>query len=137
MANDFEPRVGHKFQFRAKPQPGWNGITVCEVTEVKAPKRLAYTWNNTEGTLQTVVRWTLEPQGAGTKLVLEHDGFEGFKHVLLSFMMGSGWKRMLRKKFEPAMRALETSSLEPQGPDAHCEESDTLAHRVVGKIAGS
>jgi uncharacterized protein YndB with AHSA1/START domain len=26
MQNDFEPRVGHKFQFRSKPVGGWDGI---------------------------------------------------------------------------------------------------------------
>jgi uncharacterized protein YndB with AHSA1/START domain len=31
MNNDFEPVVGHKFQFRAEPMPNWNGIVDCEV----------------------------------------------------------------------------------------------------------
>ena len=26
MKNDFEPRVGHRFQLRAQPMPHWNGI---------------------------------------------------------------------------------------------------------------
>ena len=26
MKNDFQPVVGHKFNFRAEPMPGWNGV---------------------------------------------------------------------------------------------------------------
>lgn len=26
MENDFQPRVGHRFQFRDEPRPGWRGI---------------------------------------------------------------------------------------------------------------
>ena len=46
MKNDFQPRVGHRFQFRAQPVPGWSGVTNCEVLEVDAPKRLAYRWGD-------------------------------------------------------------------------------------------
>jgi uncharacterized protein YndB with AHSA1/START domain len=31
MQNDFEPKVGHHFIFRAAPAPGWTGVTHCEV----------------------------------------------------------------------------------------------------------
>jgi len=31
MPNDFQPRLGHKFQFRTKPAPGFDGIVNCEV----------------------------------------------------------------------------------------------------------
>jgi uncharacterized protein YndB with AHSA1/START domain len=103
MENDFEPRLGHKFTFRAKPQPGWDGVTYCEVTELDPPRRLAYTWRGGAGsdkplTLDTVVRFTLEPVAGGTRLVLEHTGFEGMRAVLVSFMLGSGWAKMLRQK---------------------------------------
>jgi uncharacterized protein YndB with AHSA1/START domain len=99
MANDFEARVGHTFQFRDRPRGPWDGIVHCEVVECEAPRRLAYTWRGNTG-LDTRVTWTLEPAGAGTRLTLEHTGFEGFGEVLLSFMMGAGWKKMLRKKLE-------------------------------------
>ena len=44
MANDFEPRVGHRFQFRTRPAPGFDGIVRCEVVTLEEPRRLAYTW---------------------------------------------------------------------------------------------
>jgi uncharacterized protein YndB with AHSA1/START domain len=34
MKNDFEPVVGHRFNFRAAPIHGWNGVTDCEVLEI-------------------------------------------------------------------------------------------------------
>jgi hypothetical protein len=36
MKSDFQPVVGHKFQFRSEPTPHWNGVTDCEVVVVEA-----------------------------------------------------------------------------------------------------
>lgn len=109
MENDFQPVLGHKFQFRSKPQGGWDGVTHCEVVELDPPRRVAYTWTgkNTDGSpslAHTLVRWTLSPEGAGTRLVLEHEGFEGFGEVMVSFILGSGWKKMLATRL-PAVIA--------------------------------
>ena len=46
MANDFEPRVGHRFTFHMPPMQGWNGVTDCEVLSVEPPDELSYTWNS-------------------------------------------------------------------------------------------
>jgi uncharacterized protein YndB with AHSA1/START domain len=35
MKNDFEPRLGAQFTFRAKPMRDWNGIVRCEVTALE------------------------------------------------------------------------------------------------------
>jgi uncharacterized protein YndB with AHSA1/START domain len=103
METDFEPRLGHRFTFRAKPQAGWDGVTYCEVTELDPPHRVAFTWRGGSGqdrppTLDTVVRFTLTPEGSGTRLTLEHMGFRGFKAIFVSFMMKAGWTKMLRGK---------------------------------------
>lgn len=101
MPNDFLPKLGHRFQFRSKPQGNWNGVTDCEVIEFEPPKKLAYTWSGQsksgqgKALNQTVVRWTLLPENGGTRLVLEHTGFEGFGEVMVSFMMGFGWKKKM------------------------------------------
>jgi len=117
METDFEPRLGHKFTFRSKPQPGWDGVTHCEVVELEVPHKLAYTWRGGPGkdrplTLDTVVRWTLLPEGAGTstRLVLEHTGFEGLKAVLVSFMLKSGWKKMMRGKLRETIEELSRAA---------------------------
>src|SRR5262245_13781198 len=69
MKNDFQPVVGHKFQFRATPMPGWKGYTNCEVLELDEPKRLVYSWGDgteSDSGLRTVVTWTLTPTANGT-----------------------------------------------------------------------
>jgi uncharacterized protein YndB with AHSA1/START domain len=30
MENDFQPVVGHRFNFRAAPMPHWNGVVDCQ-----------------------------------------------------------------------------------------------------------
>jgi uncharacterized protein YndB with AHSA1/START domain len=76
-SNDFQPVVGHTFQFR--DAPGWEGAVDCEVIEVDEPHRLSYSWA-TDGARDTpnatVVTWTLaEAEGGVTRLHLEQSGF--------------------------------------------------------------
>jgi uncharacterized protein YndB with AHSA1/START domain len=35
MKNDFQPVVGHRFNFRATPMPNWNGVTDCQVLVIE------------------------------------------------------------------------------------------------------
>ncbi|MDI3339843.1 MAG: SRPBCC domain-containing protein [Sphaerobacter sp.] len=76
-SNDFQPVVGHRFQFR--DAPGWDGVVECEVIEVDKPRRLSYTWmTEGQGNLRhaTVINWTLtEVEGGVTRLRLEQRGF--------------------------------------------------------------
>jgi uncharacterized protein YndB with AHSA1/START domain len=90
MENDFQPVVGHRFQFRAQPVGGWDGIIESEVLIVDAPHRLSYTWESA-GQKNTVT-WTLEDLGDGkVNLHLEQTGitnpqaFQGATY---------GWTRM-------------------------------------------
>lgn len=96
MENDFEPRVGHRFQLRAKPVPGWDGIVNCEVLELDEPRRMAWSWKSS-APLDTVLTITLHPDGAGTRLHLAHTGFAGMKQMMVSFILGSGWKKIVRE----------------------------------------
>ncbi len=79
MANDFQPVVGHRFNFRAPPMPHWNGVTDCEVLAVEPCERLSYSWNasgeESAGGLKTVVTWTLTPTAAGALVRMEQSGF--------------------------------------------------------------
>ncbi|WP_138751321.1 SRPBCC family protein [Paenibacillus sinopodophylli] len=83
--NDFEPVVGHQFQFRNKPSEWWDGIINGEVLIVDAPNRLSYTW--AVGDEKHTVTWTLQDFGNGvvnlhleqTGITNEH-GFAGAKH---------------------------------------------------------
>ncbi|MGB5961845.1 MAG: SRPBCC domain-containing protein [Coleofasciculaceae cyanobacterium] len=76
MENDFEPRVGHKFRFQTEPQQGVNNTIYCEVIELDEPRCLSYTWTGNFMCPPTIVTWTLLPVEGGTKLQLEHTGFE-------------------------------------------------------------
>ena len=71
--NDFEPKVGRKFQFRSEPMPQWDGVIDCEVLVVEPAKRLSYTWS-TMG-MASEVLFTLTPADGGTHVRMEHSGF--------------------------------------------------------------
>jgi uncharacterized protein YndB with AHSA1/START domain len=99
MANDFQPVVGHRFQFRATPVPGWSGVTNCQVLEVDEPNRLVYAWGDgteSDSGLRTVVTWTLTEMDGGAHVRMEHAGFRpqdegGYRG------MGGGWPRILAR----------------------------------------
>ena len=73
MDNDLEPLPGHRFHFRSKPMPYWDGMIDCEVLIVEAGKKLSYTWNALG--LESVVVWTLAPTDGGTLVRMEQSGF--------------------------------------------------------------
>ena len=79
MQNDFQPVVGHSFNFRAAPMPHWNGVVDCPVLVVEPERRLSYSWNasgdEAAGGLKTVVAWTLTPTQGGVLVRLEQSGF--------------------------------------------------------------
>jgi uncharacterized protein YndB with AHSA1/START domain len=102
MKNNFEARVGHKFQFRVEPKPrGWSGTVDCEVLEADPPRRLVYSWCGSG--LDTVVSWTLEAVGGETRVRLEHTGFLGARGWMASRMTGKGWSSKILTKNIPAL----------------------------------
>ncbi len=119
MPNDFEPIIGREFTFRKPPQKGWDGITWCQVIDFHPLKTVAYTYRGQatgEKTLacagvisdtadkavkgiftqlDTVLRFTVEPNVGGTLVTLEHSGFKGLKLVIVSLVLGMGWKKIM------------------------------------------
>ncbi len=79
MKNDFQPVVGHRFNFRATPMPQWNGVTDCQVLVVEPNEKLSYSWNasgeEAAGGLKTVVTWTLTKTKNGVLVRMEQSGF--------------------------------------------------------------
>jgi uncharacterized protein YndB with AHSA1/START domain len=61
MKNDFQPIVGHRFNFRAD----WGAVD-GEVLAVEPNKMLSYGW--AAFGLESVVTWTLTPTSTGTHL---------------------------------------------------------------------
>jgi uncharacterized protein YndB with AHSA1/START domain len=98
MPNDIDPQVGHRFTFRTKPAPGFDGIVRCEVLEADPPHRLVYTWaGGPTKAKPTTVAWTLSRVEGGTRLTLEHTGFSGLGGFFLKAMLGRGWGHKLRE----------------------------------------
>jgi len=64
---------GAAFVFTAPPQPGWDGVVHCRMLEIKAHRKLSYTW--TVGDIDTVVTFALSPTASGTHLSLVQSGF--------------------------------------------------------------
>ncbi|PLL12667.1 ATPase [Tabrizicola sp. TH137] len=96
MPNDFAPHIGHRFTFRTKPAPGFDGVVRCEVLELRAPERVAFTWVG--GPLETVVSFDLEAVARGTRITLRHAGFDGAGNLLPRVVLGFGWRSLLAKK---------------------------------------
>jgi uncharacterized protein YndB with AHSA1/START domain/DNA-binding transcriptional ArsR family regulator len=98
MKNDFQPVVGHRFNFRADPMPQWNGVTDCEVLIVEPYERLSYSWNasgeEAANGLKTVVTWRLTPTKGGTLVRMEQSGFRPEDDRFYQGA-GYGWQKMI------------------------------------------
>ncbi|MFI7011845.1 SRPBCC domain-containing protein [Streptomyces sp. NPDC050145] len=92
-AGDVKPVVGHRFTL----DMGNFGSRPCEVTEVEDERVLAYRF--AEDTLDTLVTWTLRPEGDGTRLVLTHAGFDLDSPLGGQAYegMGKGWPHVLER----------------------------------------
>jgi uncharacterized protein YndB with AHSA1/START domain len=92
-AGDVKAVVGHRFTL---DMGAW-GEQPCEVTEVVPERRLAYRF--AEGSLDTVITWQLAPEGEGTRLVLDHTGFDLDSPMGRQALngMGNGWPGLLRR----------------------------------------
>jgi len=69
----FELEPGAEFTLKTEPQPGWDGVVSCRMLEVEARRTLSWRW--VVGDIDTVVRFTLMPTEAGTRLSLVQSGF--------------------------------------------------------------
>lgn len=107
MPNDFEPVVGKRFTFTTRPIGAWDGIVQCEVLEVVSFRRLIYSWmggadaedgkDSYGSRLDSVVTWTLQPEGKGTRLRMVHAGFRSPGNDFAYGAMSSGWQRIVGK----------------------------------------
>ena len=115
MPNDFEPVVGKRFTFKTRPIGDWDGVVQCEVLEIVPHRRLVYSWrggsdsNNSDSNygskLDSVVTWTLQPEGGGTRLRLVHAGFRSPQNDSAYDAMSPGWGRIMGRISEIAAAA--------------------------------
>jgi uncharacterized protein YndB with AHSA1/START domain len=94
MPNTFRLELGHQFTFSTVPDPGsgFDGTVHCQVLGFDAPRWLRISWR--AGGLDTTVTWTLRPEGTGTRLFLEHAGFDPGDpfHRRTRDLLGGGWR---------------------------------------------
>jgi uncharacterized protein YndB with AHSA1/START domain len=104
----FSTAVGTRFQFVAKPMPGWKGIVECEVLESREPHLLRYSWLGDEGDDVTEVSYRLEPLGTGTRFIYAHTGFKGVGGFLVAKLaLGPVRKKMLGEMLPAVLGELE------------------------------
>ena len=110
----FATVVGTKFQFIAKPKPGWNGIVDCVVLEVDAPRLLRYSWTDNGGGETTEVAYLIEPHAGGTRFTYDHTGFTGVGGLFMSTLLGRVRTKMLTEGLPAVLDDLdETGHLRP------------------------
>jgi uncharacterized protein YndB with AHSA1/START domain len=105
----FDTTVGTKFQFVAKPKPGWDGVVNCEVIEAAEPTLLRYTWTDNAGGDDTVVAYRLEPEGPGgtaTRLTYDHTGFTGVGGFFMARLLGRVRRKMLSVGLPPVLDSI-------------------------------
>ena len=125
MKNDFKPKVGHKFQMRAKPMAGWDGIARCEVLEMKKGSKLSWSQcGNDEGKDPFIITWTLKKEGKGTRLSLVHDGLMGLRGIILKKIMAPGWKRMLDQRLPLVLEYAEQNGWKKFPKDRRLVQTD-------------
>lgn len=99
----FAATQGARFTFQTTPGGAWDGVIHCEVLEARAPERLVYSWasgheaNEAYGAkLDTVVTWTLERQGDGTRVRMVQSGFELPRNEAGYANLSRGWPTVMK-----------------------------------------
>lgn len=95
---DIAPVVGHAFTL----DMGGFGQQPCTVTRVELRRLIAFTF--AEGSLDSRLTFTLEPEGTGTHVFLAHSGLDVDSPLGLQAYkgMGAGWPGVLAR-MEPAL----------------------------------
>jgi uncharacterized protein YndB with AHSA1/START domain len=87
MKNNFEPVVGHRFEFHAD----WGSVE-GQVLAIEPNKALSYTWEAFG--LKSVVNFTLTATHSGTHLRMEQSGFRQDQQQAYQGAK-SGWQKFL------------------------------------------
>ncbi len=96
-AGDVQPTIGHTFTL----DMGQWGQQPCEVLAVEPERMLSYRFARF-----MTITWRLEAEAAGTRLYLEHSGFDLDSPLGRQAYegMSGGWPGILQR-IEPALRA--------------------------------
>lgn len=97
---DIAPTVGHSFVLE---MPGWGNVP-CTVLEADPDERLVYTFAD------WTLTWQLRAEGTGTRLFLEHAGFDLDipQHRFAFDHMGPGWRDEVLPRLAAAVAPAQT-----------------------------
>jgi uncharacterized protein YndB with AHSA1/START domain len=102
MPNTFVLARGHRFTFTTTPRPdsGFDGVIQCEVLGFEPVRWLRISWRAAH--LDTTVTWTLVAEGSGTRLLLEHAGFDPDDPAQQATrtLLGGGWRSHVMRSLE-------------------------------------
>ena len=101
IAAMLDPRPGGQFRV----QPNARDVVVGEYVAVEPPRRVVFTWGF-DGRGSSRVEVTLEPDGEGTLLTLDHHGLSGDSRAAHE----AGWNHYLG-------RLTQAAAGTPPGPD--------------------
>lgn len=92
-AGDIKPVVGHRFTL----DMGKWGQQPCEVVAVQPGELISYTFG--ADSLDTTITWRVVPEGIGTRLFLEHSGFDPDSPLGRQAYdgMSAGWPHVLTR----------------------------------------
>jgi uncharacterized protein YndB with AHSA1/START domain len=102
MPGDFKLAAGHRFAIDSDPirRCGLGGTGHCEVLAFDDGKMLRIAWTAAhEGMsgLDSTVTFTVAPEGAGTRLLIEHDGIHSCLFVIIGIGCGPGGRKSVRR----------------------------------------
>lgn len=113
MPNDFQPVVGHTFTFatQAIPAADFDGVVHCEVLAIEPEEMLRIRWGG--GRLDTTVTWRLVPEGRGTRLFLEHEGFDpgDESNQFARRTMGGGWRSHMARRIAQVLTEQDEANM--------------------------
>jgi len=107
MPNDFKLEAGYQFAIDSDPirRCGLGGTGQCEVLAFDEGKMLRIAWTaaheNMRG-LDSTVTFTVAPEEAGTRLLIEHDGLHPCSYSITSIACGPGGGRTSTRRIGEA-----------------------------------
>ena len=112
MPNDFRPVIGHQFTFRSRPvaKTRFSGRIACQVLDLLPQKLLRISWGDADAPDDptTTVTWLLQPEGKGTRLFIEHAGFDPDDPTqqLAREIMNGGWRSHVLRQLSELLKHL-------------------------------
>ncbi|MFD4243160.1 SRPBCC domain-containing protein [Streptomyces sp. NPDC058525] len=113
MPGDFRLRVGHRYTMHGVPvqATGFSGTVRAEVLAFETGRMLRIGWQDAapsgDGSAEVdwTITWTLEPEGRGTRLFLDHEGFDPDNPIQqrARTMMGGGWRSHVMRGLEAVL----------------------------------